>query len=308
MRMSLRDIGDILKENKEREKQKSIYHNVDKGGDKDNGGKEDQQHQSIAVLELSDKQKAAKAYEFYNKGKTPVQVATKLCLFAKEAITYYLDFWKLKRQYQLYQIYPEIQHSLPSFLKLHKALKKHGLNTKNVDYFVHLVEIGAIKISEIEEYYESLKSDNEKLYNQNQSLMYANQELDRDIEYKKRRFENDSQAMQRQIADLSEVEDDIQRSVDALAEKMSKLYNKKQKLEEFVDKFRNTNKKHLKIKSVAEEHVNKLLTQTKQDKKALLSVALQSVILALKESPDRYNIIFSNNNNYNNNNNEYEEG
>jgi hypothetical protein len=76
MRMSLRDIGDILKENKERKKQESIYHNVDNGGSKDNGGKEDQQHQSIAVLELSDKQKAAKAYEFYNKGKTPVQVAT----------------------------------------------------------------------------------------------------------------------------------------------------------------------------------------------------------------------------------------
>src|SRR5919108_5063416 len=67
MRMSLRDIGDILKENKERKKQESIYHNVDNGG---SSGNEDQQHQSIAVSELSDKQKAAKAYEFYNKGKT----------------------------------------------------------------------------------------------------------------------------------------------------------------------------------------------------------------------------------------------
>jgi hypothetical protein len=94
-----------------------------------------------------------------------------------------------------------------------------------------------------------------------------------------------------------------------LSERILGLANQKQSLEEFVYKFRNTNKKYLKIKSVAEEHVNKLLTQTEQDKKTLLlSIALQSVILALRESPDRYNIIFSNNNNYNNNNNEYEEG
>jgi hypothetical protein len=161
IRMSLRDIGDILKGNKEREKQKSIYHNVDNGGDKDNGGKEDQQHQSIAVLELSDKQKAAKAYEFYNKGKTPVQVATKLCLFAKEATTYYIDFWKLKRHYQLYQIYPEIQPYLPSFVKLFKELKKQGLNSQNIGWYADALTVGAMKLPDVSEEYENLKSDNE---------------------------------------------------------------------------------------------------------------------------------------------------
>jgi hypothetical protein len=33
---------------------------------------------------------------------------------------------------KLYEIYPQIEHCLPSFLKLHKALKKNGLNPRNV--------------------------------------------------------------------------------------------------------------------------------------------------------------------------------
>jgi hypothetical protein len=158
--MSLRDIGDILKENKERKKQESIYHNVDNGG---SSGNEDQQHQSIAVSELSDKQKAAKAYEFYNKGKTPMQVATKLYLSAKEALAYYLDFWKLKRHYQLYQIYSQIEHSLPIFLKLFRELKRQGLNLNNVKWFVDGLNIGTIKIEDVYADYENAKANNQNL-------------------------------------------------------------------------------------------------------------------------------------------------
>src|ERR687888_1816256 len=207
MRMSLRDIGDILKENKEREKQKSIYHNVYSGSSKDNGGKEDQQHQSIAVLELSDKQKAAKAYEFYNKGKTPVQVATKLCLFAKEATTYYLDFWKLKRHYQLYQIYPEIQPYLPSFVKLFKELKKQGLNPQNVKWFVDGLNMGTIKIEDVYADFENVKPNNQNLKNEHENLAYENQSLRSEnqdivnrIQYNRRMFEKDSKAMKEHIA------------------------------------------------------------------------------------------------------------
>jgi hypothetical protein len=192
MRMSLRDIGDILKEIKEREKQKSVHHNVDNGG---GNGKEDQQLQSVAVSELSDKQKAAKAYEFYNKGKTPVHVATKLYLSANEATTYYLDFWKLKRHYQLYQIYLEIQHSLPSFLKLFKELKKQGLNPQNVKWFVDGLNIGTIKMEDVYAEFENAKANNQNLRNENQNLRYENQALERQRQYNKRMFENDSLTM-----------------------------------------------------------------------------------------------------------------
>jgi hypothetical protein len=55
------------------------------------------------------------------------------------------EFWKLKRQYRLYQIYPEIEHCLPSFLKLHRVLKGKGLNPDNVEWFANAMESQALK-------------------------------------------------------------------------------------------------------------------------------------------------------------------
>jgi hypothetical protein len=54
------------------------------------------------------------------------------------------EFWKLKRPDRLYQIYPEIEHSLPSFLKLHSTLKKKGMRPDNVEWFVNAMETAVI--------------------------------------------------------------------------------------------------------------------------------------------------------------------
>jgi len=39
------------------------------------------------------------------------------------------------------------QHSLPSFLNLHRVLKKRGLNPDNVDWFVNALETGTVYVS-----------------------------------------------------------------------------------------------------------------------------------------------------------------
>jgi hypothetical protein len=38
-----------------------------------------------------------------------------------------------------------IEHYLPTFLKLHKALKNRGLNPNNVEWFADAIETGDIK-------------------------------------------------------------------------------------------------------------------------------------------------------------------
>jgi hypothetical protein len=45
---------------------------------------------------------------------------------------------------KLYQLYSQIEPYLPSFLKLHKALKKKGLNPNNVEWFVNAIEMGVV--------------------------------------------------------------------------------------------------------------------------------------------------------------------
>ena len=132
MRISFTKIGNILKKERERQQREMERENGNGNG---NGKAEQQQYHQIipttsssAIIpslpslslsaaeleELTDKQKAAIAYKLYDQGRTPVQVVTTLFLNAREAMMYYRYFWKLKRQHQLYEIYPEIEQSLPS--------------------------------------------------------------------------------------------------------------------------------------------------------------------------------------------------
>jgi hypothetical protein len=73
------------------------------------------------------------------------------------------EFCKLKNLNELYDIYPQIEHCLQSFLKLHKALKKKGLNPGNVEWFVDAIETGAIKIPEIQKLYAKIKEELEAI-------------------------------------------------------------------------------------------------------------------------------------------------
>jgi hypothetical protein len=49
------------------------------------------------------------------------------------------------------------------------------------------------------------------------------------------------------------------------------------------------NDKYHKIKDVAEEHVNRLLTE----EESLLDLALEAVVEALRMNPDRYKVIYN---------------
>jgi hypothetical protein len=80
-----------------------------------------------------------------------------------------------------------------------------------------------------------------------------------------------------------------QQNFDTLADNICNLQNQKHQLEQFVFRFKNSNKKYLKIKSIAEDHVNGLLT----DEESLLDLALKAVIEALRMNPDRYAIIYN---------------
>jgi len=57
----------------------------------------------------SSNEKATQAYRLFGVGKEPLEVAIELNLRQKEASKFFREFWKLKRQYRLYQIYPQIE-------------------------------------------------------------------------------------------------------------------------------------------------------------------------------------------------------
>ena len=262
-KMSFRDIGYILRK-------EGLSHGITTIEDNDNDNKK------------SSNEKATQAYRLFSEGKKPIQIAIQLDLREKQVNKLYREFWKLKRVDKLY-IYPQIEHYLPSFLKLHGALKKNGLNSGNVEWFVYAIEMGAVRLPELQGQYQSIQN---KVWR---------------IEHRKQELERDCHAIQRETVELTQTHNTLQQNFDTLTEKVNDLYNEKCQLEQFVSRFKNGNRAYLEIKSIAEQIVYGLLAEHR----ALLTSAIIAAVHALRENPDRCAIIFDNSKYDDSSNNEY---
>ena len=100
----------------------------------------------------------------------------------------------------------------------------------------------------------------------------------------KQELERDRQAIQRQIIELTDTKNTLQQNFDMLADKVNDLYNEKSRLEEFVSSYKNTNRKYLKIRGIAEQIVNRLLAE----EGPLLTSAIIAVVQALRVNPDKF--------------------
>src|SRR4051812_27065856 len=94
LRMSLRDIGFILKKGQVNHGIATIMDNGNNSSNNNNNNK-------------PASEKATPAYKLFSQGKKPLEVAIELGLREKQVNNLFREFWKLKRQYRLYQIYPE---------------------------------------------------------------------------------------------------------------------------------------------------------------------------------------------------------
>ena len=164
-KMSFRDIGFILKK-------EGLSHGITTI--EDNNGNDNKK---------SSNEKATQACKLFSEGKKPVQVAIELNLREKQVNKFFREFWKLKRQYRLYELYPQIEHCLQSFLKLHKALKKRGLNPGNVEWFVDAIETGAIKIPEIQKQYAKIQDELEAIDYKKTMAKYQLDDMNNRISY-----------------------------------------------------------------------------------------------------------------------------
>ena len=129
----------------------------------------------------------------------------------------------------------------------------------------------AKELPNLQQYWENLQANNHNLKCQNQKL------------------EKELQARKRDIVELTEVENMHQHNVDTLQDDIDRLFNERRQIQQFVSRFKNSNEKYLKIKSIAEEVVDRLLAE----RKSLLSSALVAVVEALRMNPDRYSVIYN---------------
>ena len=111
----------------------------------------------------SPNEKAIQAYKLFDEGKKPLEVAIQLCLSEKEATRYYAEYWRLKNLYELHSIYKEIKGDLFLILRLYRLLKREGIRPKDLEWFIHTVNIGMYKIPEIQKQYAKIKDELEAI-------------------------------------------------------------------------------------------------------------------------------------------------
>jgi len=107
--------------------------------------------------------------------------------------------------------------------------------------------------------------------------------------YQKQKLERDLQVIQKQVIELTEVENLHQHNIDTLQNDIDQLFNERSELQQFVSRFKNSDKRYLQIKRIAEQVVDRLL----KERKSLLTSALVAVIEALRMNPDRYAVIYN---------------
>jgi predicted transcriptional regulator len=151
VRISFRDIAAILK------KQEAA---VNDGSGTGNG---------IVIVDNQQRQQSndsnnnTKAYKLYTEGNKPVEVAIQLGLSEKEATRYYTEYWRLTHLYNLHSIYKELKGDLSPILKLYRLLKREGITTDKIEWFVHTVNTGMYKIPEIQKQYAKIKDELEAI-------------------------------------------------------------------------------------------------------------------------------------------------
>ena len=169
LRMSLRDISIILRNNQ-------VNHGIvitDNSNDNTNSNNNNK----------SPNEKATQAYKLFSEEKKPVEVAIQLGLSEKEATRYYTEYWRLNHLYKLHSMYKELKGDLSPILKLYMLLKREGITTDKMEWFVHTVNTGMYKIPEIQRQYAKIKDELEAIDYKKTMAKYQLDNMNNQITY-----------------------------------------------------------------------------------------------------------------------------
>jgi predicted transcriptional regulator len=169
LRMSLRDISTVLRGNQ-------VNHGTvitDNSNDNINSNNNNK----------SPNEQATQAYKLYDEGKKPVEVAIQLSLSEKEATRYYTEYWRLMHLYKLHSIYKELKGDLSPILKLYRLLKRQGITTDRIEWFVNTVNTGMYKIPEIQKQYAKIKDELEAIDYKKAMAKYQLDNINNQITY-----------------------------------------------------------------------------------------------------------------------------
>lgn len=209
---------------------------------------------------------AAQAYRLFEEGKRPVDVAIELKLRQSEVTTYHEEYLKLIAFSDFFYIYTRVKEDPRPFVRLYNLVKDAGITDQEILRFLTLANDGL------------------------SSLQQKYQNLNREFDSLRTRTSNSTIVFQKltdEISNLYKVKDDVQSSINELEHEKDEKELEKMKLENFVKGFRYNSRGYKKVKKVARQEIESILS----DNRKLLEIALRSLIESLHLHPNKFALL-----------------
>jgi transposase-like protein/DNA-binding protein Fis len=207
-----------------------------------------------------------KAYKLFDEEKSPLEVSSELNLLGPQVQQYYGEYWNLRRMHRLVAIYPEIQDSMGYYLKLFRLGKEKGVTPEQIMNLIQMAD--------------SIHKLQDKLQRLQSEVI--------DISTRKSVGQEDLKDLHKEIISTREKLDLVKKTFNIKYEELKETCSQVQKLQNYVEQFIE-GQDYQELESIVRNEVERTLL----DNKKLLQYALFSILLALRNQPDRYCIVDS---------------
>jgi hypothetical protein len=205
-----------------------------------------------------------KAYNLFDEGKSPLEVTAELNLPGPQVQQFYVEYLNMRRMHKVVIIYQEIQDSMGYFLKLFRLGKEQGITPEQIIILVQMAD---------------------SIHKLQDKLQHLESEIS-DLSRRKSIGQEELKNLHMEISGTLEKLDLVKKTFNIKYEELKEVCSQAHKLQNYVEQFKN-GQDYREIEATARGEVGKILS----DNKKLLQNALFSVMLALRNDPDRYLII-----------------
>jgi hypothetical protein len=205
-----------------------------------------------------------KAYKLFDEGKRSLEVAAELNLPGPQVQQFYVEYWNLRRMHKLVTIYQEIQDNMGYYLKLFRLGSQKGVTPEQIIKLVQMAD----SIHKLQDKFQELQRE----------IL--------DISRRKSAGQEELKNLHDEISNTKEKLGLVKKTFNTKYEELKEACSRAQRLQDYVEQFKE-GRDYQEFETTVRNEVGGILS----DNKKLLQNALFSVMLALRNDPDRYSIV-----------------
>jgi hypothetical protein len=208
---------------------------------------------------------SSRAYQMFEQGSTPTQVAIALNLREKEVNELYREHWNLDGLYHLNQIYEEIHDDIWSIIELNRRMKIEGLSSQQISRTLKIIITFECKIRDLE-------GEQARLEVNNKQAAKTFQQFTDSIQKDHKTIEENDYVISRQKRENE------------------KLNIEKVRLENSIDSIWLNNETCINIKQIVKQEIENVISNPRR----LLKTALASLFESSRKHPGKFQTLYYN--------------